>query len=118
VVSDDYLIQSFDNYNRELHYQVRNQLPGDLTVSGLGVTESYALNSNSCNRHAIETASDTTNAQGRFKDNYWVNGSGNPGCAQNSNCTTNYTQEIRVAGILVRTNGVIYGCNGVSITPQ
>jgi hypothetical protein len=118
VVGDQYTQQSFDNYNRRLIYQVRNQFSENLIVSGLTVNEDYALSSDTCNRNPIQTAQAQTNSSGQFQDNYYVQGSGNPGCAQNPSCTTSYTQQLRVAGILVRTNGVVYGCTGVTITEQ
>lgn len=118
VISDGYLTQEFDNYNREIFYQAKNQFDDDLTIPNLSVSESYSPISNSCNRSPIQTGSASTNSIGRFKDNYWVQGSGTPGCQEDPQCTTAATQTIRVANILVRTNEVTFGCNGVTIVPQ
>lgn len=116
TVSDTYIVQQFNNYNRERHYQVLDQDGQAMTQSGLPVTESYsAWNPNGCNFSPIATGSTTTNNQGRFKDNYLMNSA--PMCISNPNCTSTATQTIRVSGNTVGTFTTTYGCNGVTITP-
>lgn len=108
------------DYNREIHYEVRDENDTPMAVSGLTVEETYERDSsqNSCNVSRPLTASATTNSQGRFKDNYYVTPGGIPACDSNPNCTTRFVQRIKVSNILVRTNEVIYGCASVTVNQQ
>ena len=116
VYYDQYLWRSFNNYNRELRYQVLEQQGRPLHVGGLQVVETYVKLRDTCPMPAIQTATTSTNAQGQFKDNYRL--SSVPGCQANPACSATFEQTIRVANRVVRVNEVTYGCNGVTITPR
>jgi hypothetical protein len=117
VVSGSYTTQSFGNYNFQRIYEVLDQNGAVIAKSGQAVTESYsAFSSNGCNLTAPQTASTSTNGQGRFQDNYSMS-SAPATCNSNPNCTSAATQTIRVSGRAVGTYTVTWGCNSVTITP-
>lgn len=116
VSSDQYIRRNFNDYDREIHYQVHDQYQNPLQVEGLEVIESYNKTSDTCTMPGIDTAQTLTNNQGRFKDNYRMQSV--PGCDLNPMCSATFNQTIRVADRVVRTNEVVYDCYGVTITPQ
>lgn len=120
TTSDQYLYQGTQNYNREIHYEVRDQFNQPLKIDNLPVEETYELDTsqNSCGGQQPQTGSGPTNNVGQFKDNLYVTPGGLPNCPTNPGCTTRTTQRIKVSGFLTRTNEVVYACNSVSVTPQ
>jgi hypothetical protein len=116
VIYDEYVVAQFNNYNRELHYQTKDQAGNNLSVINMLVDESYSTPSpNECNI-SVQTATARTTLQGQFRDNY-VN-SGLPACNLNSACISRTDQTIKVANFSVRTNEVTYACGSVAINPR
>lgn len=116
VAYDQYIRHNFNDYNREIHYQVHDQYQNPLQVGGLQVIETYVEEEDTCSMPVIDTAVTVTNDQGKFRDNYYLQSV--DGCTVNSACFARYEQTIKVADRVVRVNEVRYDCYGVTITSR
>jgi hypothetical protein len=110
VASDQYITpESGQLYNRERHYQVRDQFGEPLQRGGMTVTENYSDLQGNCGIGEVTIGQGSTNGSGQFKDNYWLGGSPpNP-------CTQTATQRHYVNGTQVSTFSVQWTRTSVSI---
>lgn len=112
VVSDMFLNPppGGDIYNRERHYQVKDQFGGPLQKAGMSVTENYSTPSGStpCFVGPINRDEAETNSSGQFKDNYKMGGSPPVPCQSQATQTINVDGHQVVQFTVIWTHSTVF----------